>query len=203
MSRLTDRTNGFVAERLRRRIEGTAAHRVADLETRMARLEHVVAFDIRSFKGIMLETPGVRISPDAHGWLAFSSDGNLAISRDPNKQGNHARFKLTAEIPEPGCTAAITTNIDCQDKPLTATTCGASVQHTSGNGYVAARLSGTGDAQTLSYFWCAPSGDSIPQAQTGYAFPPPDVWAVLTVGDECEGECAEYVFPGFAVGEPK
>src|SRR3990167_9531206 len=147
VSRLTDRRDGFVADRLRRRLEGTPARRLMEAEQRLGRLERSMAYRVRLFQGVHVETPKCEIRPDSRGWLAFSSDANLEIDRDPNIVQNHAKWKLSATIPEQGCLAAITTNVDCDATSLTATACGAQVTHMSGNGYVAAQLTGTANEQ--------------------------------------------------------
>lgn len=195
MSRLTDRRGGFVAEAIRRRMEGTRAHQVGELERRVDALEHVLAYRLRGFRGVRLESTGVVIEPDSDGWLAFSSDGNLAISRDPNEAQNHAKWKLTAEIPEAGCSAAIVTNADCDGTERTATGCGAKVTHQTGNGYVAVQLTGTGDAQVLAYNWCAPP-TVAPQSLTGdWTIRDPDGWLELANGDECGADCTAVKVP--------
>lgn len=190
MSRLTHRTTGFVAERLRQRMEDEPSARLIDAERRLGRIERTLAYRVRSFRGVRLEVPGVMISPDRDGWLAFSTDTNLEIDRDPNLRGDHAKWKLPSAITDQWCTASITTNVDCDAGSLTADDCGATVTHSSGNGYVAVQISGTANAQTLSYNWCAPStvgpamltgDDWIPKEPTG--------WLELTVGDECLGGC--------------
>lgn len=190
MSRLTDRRGGFVADALRRRTEGTGAQRLAEAEYRLDRMERSLAYRVRAFRGIAIESHGLEIVPDARGFLAFSSDANLSITRDPNKLKNHAKWKLTADIPEAGCPAAITTNIDCDSNMLAADACGATVTHISGDQYVAVHVGGSANAQTLTYFFCTPEIDSPAMGMGGWDARQPDGWVAIPVGEPCAGECA-------------
>jgi len=190
---LLDRQDGFVAKRMRERL---GADREADTLARVDRMEKLLAYRLRQFKGIRVESQGKNIVPGRDGWLAVSTDDNSQFKRKPNQNPHHMKLEVT-----PGCTAAIVTNIDCDDTSVTATACLASVDHVGGNGYVAVQhaAGSTANAQILEYNWCAPAGsepeeDELASWKWGW----PDIWARLTIGDECSGDCQTYVFPGYA-----
>ena len=154
-----------------------------------------MAYRVRDFQGVRIEALGIDIRPDSQGWLAFSSDSSLQIQRDPNQRHNHAKWSLTAEIPDEGCTAALTTNLDCDASELTATACGASMQHLTGNGYVAVQVTGSANAQVLSYNWCAPTTAAPNIVGNQWATRAPDGWIELVHGAECAGDCTAVKVP--------
>jgi len=168
-----------------------------EAEQRLGRLERSMAYRVRLFQGVHVETPKCEIRPDSRGWLAFSSDTNLEIDRDPNIVQNHAKWKLSATIPPEGCAAAITTNIDCDASSLAATACGATVTHTTGNGYVAVQVTGTVNAQVLSYNWCAPTttGPNMLVGDPWADVKAPVGWLELVHGNECDGGCTAVKVP--------
>lgn len=197
MSRLTDRRGGFVADQMRRRTDGTAAYRLAEAERRLDRMEHAIAYRMRAFRGVRIESTGVQIEPDGDGFLAFSSDSNLKISRNPNTAQNHAKWELTAEIPEDGCTAAIATITDCATTSQTATQCGASL--TFGDPQdVAAKHAGTENAQVLNLY-VAFDTDSPNIGQQATMLGAPDTMLLIGAGDPCDPDnIVYYAVPGWA-----
>ena len=195
---MLDRQEGFVARKLRERI---GVDREAETLARVDRLERLLAYQLRQFKGIRIEAKGKNIVPGSDGWLALSTDSNAQFKRDPNRNPHHAKLSVTGT----GCLTSLTVTEDHPGTVKTATDCGAKTEWIDGNGYICHKFSGSATAQLhqLATYWCAPLGDE-PDNITEWVIPygPPSVYITLAAGDECLGSCADYMVLGWPVPSP-
>ena len=198
MSGLTDRTDGYVARRVRERLGVGTAARVAEQGDRLARIEWLLAYQLRAFRGFRLEVPGREVIPGSDGWVSLSTNEYAQFQRTPNKLPHHAKLSVDIEAIRTAigaCTAGIVTNIDCNSDSLTATTCGATVTHASGNALIAVHVTGSANAQQLNYHWCAPTGDPPATLPGEWQYGNPAGFIELPAGEPCAGGCTAKLVP--------
>lgn len=196
---LTDRRGGFVASQIRDRLQAGTAARARMLERRVERLERTMAYRVRDFRGFRIEDAGIEAVPGADGWLAIYSDEYGEFSRTPNKLPHVIKYEVDVDAIcdecGSGCTASITGITDHSSTSQTADACDATVQFTDGNGYICVLHEGAKNAQQWKFYWCAPEGEEPDRSPADWSYGDPVTWAVITVGDECSGECQSYVCP--------
>lgn len=190
---LLDRTQGFTAEQVRRRLGFGYGSRISETEARLLRLERTLAFHVRHFQGLKIEDPRVQVVPDRRGFISLSTDDNAQWTRDPNTRPDHAKLSVDVET---GCGAAIIKVKDCDDTTQEATVCTASLQLYSSDDTIGIQHTGSANAQALDFTTCFPETEA-PTATGDWSHGVPATWAILKVGDPCTGGCTEYAIPLF------
>lgn len=200
---LTDRTNGYCARRIRERMGSGTDARVKAQADRLDRLERMLAYQLRSFRGLVLERPGAEIVPGSDGWISLSTDTYAQLERDPNNNPHHGKLTIDTNAIDTeigACSAAITSIVDCDSDTQAATTCAATLAFQSSDGTIGIQHLGTVNAQILDLTTCFGSGvqpPADPLDQWPYGLP--DVWIAISVGDPCTGGCTTYNVPAWEV----
>lgn len=90
MGSIMDSQGGFAARDVVRAAGASVLGRIDDVERQVDALRRVLGFEMRAFRGFILNDDGVTVTPDADGFVQlWSSDSSIAISNEP-AGGAHA-----------------------------------------------------------------------------------------------------------------